>query len=84
MTLGVSGGLSGGILELKIDLVGHAGHLGGHFDRILVVLGRILGASLAILGALGAILERSWAVLGTSWEDLGGVLASIWAVPGPS
>ena len=51
MFLGVSGDLLGGILELKIDLGGHVGHLGGHLVRNLVVLGRlgrILGAFLAI------------------------------------
>ena len=62
MFVGRSAGLSGGILELKIDLVGHVGHLGCHLGGILVVfgcLGRILGASFAILGDLGAILGRS-------------------------
>ena len=67
MFLGVSGGLLGGILELKIDLGGHVGHLGGHLGRILVVLGRlgrILGASLAILRDLRVILGGLGAIFG--------------------
>ena len=73
MFVGRSAGLSGGILEFKIDLEGHVGHLGSHLGRLLVLLGhlgRILGASLAILGALGAILGGAWAKIppGVGWD----------------
>ena len=77
MFLGRSAGLSGGILELKIDLVGHVGHPGCHLGGILVVfgcLGRILGACLAILPALGTISGGSVAILG----GLGAVLSVSW------
>ena len=67
MILGLSRGLLGGILELKVDLGGHVGHLGGHLVRNLVVLGRlgrILGASLAILRDLRVILGGLGAIFG--------------------
>ena len=84
MLLGVSGGLSGGILEFKIDLEGHVGHLGSHLGRLLVLLGhlgRMLGASLAILGALGPILAGSYGKIspdGRSWGRLGRILEASW------
>ena len=84
MLLGVSGGLSGGILEFKIDLEGHVGHLGSHLGRLLVLLGRlgrILGASLAILGALGPILAGSYGKIspdGRSWGRLVSILEASW------
>ena len=67
MNLGLSRGLLGGTLELKVDLGGHVGHLGGHLVRNLVVLGRlgrILGASLAILRDLRDILGGLGAIFG--------------------
>ena len=67
MILGLSRGLLGGILELKVDLGGHAGHLGGHLVRNFVVLGRlgrILGASLAILRDLRVFLAGLGAIFG--------------------
>ena len=54
-------------MELKVDLGGHVGHLGGHLVRNLVVLGRlgrILGASLAILRDLRVILGGLGAIFG--------------------
>ena len=84
MILGLSRGLLGGILELKVDLGGHVGHLGGHLVRNLVVLGRlgrILGASLAILGALGPILAGSYGKIspdGRSWGRLVSILEASW------
>ena len=73
MVLAVSGGLSGGTLGSKTDLVRHVGHLGIHVGRLLVVFGRLrrsLGASCGILGGLAASFRDLGAILG----DLGAIL----------